>query len=282
MRRLQLPWAVALALILTPLVVGAADESAGATSTAPAVHHAGQTLAYVLHGHMTQSIDGHDPYGQKIHEKGNPAAIDGSEHISIRNVSTTTGDLTLRRTGTVVATVSGKHNKPSLRSGYTVMSPDGTIVRDNNKLGGIFLLPLPFLGDRAVRSGLDLSVGDSWDSKLGVKLFGMLASPMLRYQVVATRPFFGVNIYTISAMGSAPMKEPVVTTSGYQLGFASGTAWMTLHADYDAVNRRVVSMNVDVRDTLQLFGPNNKLAGTVRDHERYDVALDATSLMAGR
>lgn len=246
-----------------------------------AAHHVGQTFAYVLHGHMAQSIDGHDPFGQKIHQSGAPAVIDGNERIAIKGVSPATGDLTLRRTGSVVATVSGRHNKPMLRSGWTVLSTYGTIVRDNNKLGGVFLLPLPFLGDRAVRAGLTLTVGDSWEEKFGVKLFGMLAAPDLRYQVTSSSMLLGKNIFTITGSGSVPMKEPIVTNAGYALGEGIGTAWLTLKADYDPVNRRMVSMNVEVRDTLQLFGPNKKVAGTVRDRQRYDVALDAVSLMAG-
>ena len=268
--------ALGLACIASPALVAGAPAPAN-----QAAHHVGQTFAYVLHGRMGQSIDGKDPYGQKIHQKAAPAIIDGNERISIKGISVDTGNLTLRRTGSVVATVSGRHNKPALRSGVTVVSQYGTIVRDNNKLGGVFLLPVPFLGDRAVRSGLDLAVNDAWQGKFGVKLFGMLASPIMRYQVTGTSTLLGLNIFTISGTGSVPMKEPIVSNAGYALGQASGTAWLTMKADYDPVNRRVVSMNVEINDTLQLFGPNNRIAGTVRDRQRYDVSLDAISLMAG-
>lgn len=267
---------VALAFMASSGALGAPGAQAQQT------HRIGQTYTYVLHGRMSQSINGHDPLGAKVRQPAAPAAIDGSENIAIKSISSATGAMTLRRTGTMVATVSGKHDKPLLHAGVTVVDLYGAVVRDNNKLGGVFLLPLPFLADRAMKSGLDLSVGDQWSGKLGVKLFGMLATPLLRYQVVGTSSLPGIKLFKISATGTAPMKEPIVSNSGYALGFASGTAWVTLQAEYDPVNRRVVSLKVDVRDTLQLFGPNSKLAGMVRDRERYDVSLDAASLMASR
>jgi len=229
---------------------------------------------------MAQSVAGRDPFGHKIAQAGLPTAIDAKETIAISSVSPATLDLTLHRSGSVWATVSGK-KKGITRTAWTEISARGTILRDNNKLGGVFLLPVPFLGDRSMNAGAALNVGDAWSGKLGIKLFGMMASPTMRFRVTGARALLGNIVYSIAASGSAPMKEPIVTNAGYAVGNASGTAWISLTADYDFTSRRAISMTVDVRDTLQLFGPKNKVAGTVRDRQRYAVEIDANSLMAG-
>jgi len=277
MRRLSLLFAIAAAAYVS---AAGADPLPPTAPAAPAAHKVGQTFAYVLQGHVSQSIDGRDPFGHRVHQTGAPTSIDGHENITITGIAPASGSLRLRRSGSVYAIVSG-HKKGVARTAWTIVSPRGSIVRDNNKLGGIFLLPLPFLGSESVKSGAGLSVGDAWGAALPIKLFGMISVPTMRFHVLGARSVLGFDVYTISATGSAPMKEPIVTNAGYAMGYALGTAWLAVRADYDFTNRRVVSMTIDVRDTLQLFGSHNKVAGTVRDRQRYDVALDADSLMAG-
>ena len=98
--------------------------------------------------------------------------------------------------------------------GWSLVDAQGRVVRDSGKLGGLFLLPLPFLGEFAVKAGNDLAIGDQWSGKLGTKLYGMTSQPELHFIVSGTRSVLGVHVFTIAATGTVPMKEPVMTASG--------------------------------------------------------------------
>ena len=160
------------------------------------------------------------------------------------------------------------------------MRDDGSIAKDSGNLGGVFLLPLPFLGDRSVNAGLDLAVGTSWSEKLGTKLYGMMARPSMDFQITGQRLVLGVNVYELDATGSAPMKEPIVSNTGEALGYATGTAHISMHGEYDPLNHRIISMDIEVTDTLHIAG-SGKRTGTVEDHQHYAVELDPASLEVG-
>ncbi len=129
-----------------------------------------------------------------------------------------------------------------------------------------------------MKSGGELAVGDRWSAKLGTKLYGMTARPHLTFTVTAERLISGTKIYSIEASGSAPMKEPVMTASGEPLGYATGTAWISAHFEYDRDNRRLVSMRADLTDTLRYAGPTKHVGGRVKDHQHCEVSLDQSAL----
>jgi hypothetical protein len=103
----------------------------------------------------------------------------------------------------------------------------------------------------------------------------MIARPQMKYTVTGTRLVLGTSVYSIEATGSVPMKEPVVTTTGEMLGYATGKARITLRFDYDRANARVVAMDLRVQDDLNLSGAKKTARGKVSDMQRYLVALDA-------
>jgi hypothetical protein len=185
----------------------------------------------------------------------------------------------LHRSGAITASVAGRPvSKPG--TGWTLVNRDGTVVRDHGTLGGLFLLPLGFLGERAVNGGATIAVGDSWSGKLGTKLYGMTARPQMKFTVTGTRFVLGTSVFSVEATGTVPMKEPVVTNSGDMLGYATGTARITLNFDYDRANARVVAMDLRVQDDLRLSGGKKAARGKVSDTQRYLVALDAGSISA--
>ena len=232
-------------------------------------------LSYTLHGDMTQAVVGRDVFGHKVNLPALPTKVDGQERIVVKEVSNR--GITLKRAGFVTATVSGRAKKLD-GAGWTLISEQGVIVRDKSNLGGLFLLPLAFLGDKAVHDGDELQIGDTWSDRLGTKLFGMTARPSMIYTVSGSRIVLGLSVYTVTATGSVPIKEPVFATAGRPLGSAKGTAQLTMRFDYDRLNRRVLSMELDVKDTLSFTSTSKSGSGTVKDEQRYLVALDAPSI----
>ncbi|MBV8172511.1 MAG: hypothetical protein JO219_11335 [Candidatus Eremiobacteraeota bacterium] len=260
----------------TTLVNGDNTAAAPATETG-AVHRVGDSFDYTVKGSMLQSILANDGLGKKIDQPGLPTALDGREHIAVKQISLQ--GLTLHRSGLIVAIVSNRSEKSSGK-GWTIVRDDGSIAKDSGNLGGVFLLPLPFLGDRSVNAGLDLAVGTSWSEKLGTKLYGMMARPSMDFQITGQRLVLGVNVYELDATGSAPMKEPIVSNTGEALGYATGTAHISMHGEYDPLNHRIISMDIEVTDTLHIAG-SGKRTGTVEDHQHYAVELDPASLEVG-
>jgi hypothetical protein len=292
----------ALALALAPiiasaaafLVIGASNGSQSAAapaavhvaSTASAVpnpgptittHRVGQVFDYSLHGEVGQTISGRDASGRAVDQRAAATTLTGRERIAIKQTSTR--GMTLHRSGAITASVAGRPvSKPG--TGWTLVNSDGTVVRDHGTLGGLFLLPLGFLGERAVNGGATIAVGDSWSGKLGTKLYGMTARPQMKFSVTGTRFVLGTSVFSVQATGTVPMKEPVVTNSGEMLGYATGTAHITLSFDYDRANARVVAMDLRVQDDLRLSGGSKAARGKVSDSQRYLVALDAGSISA--
>jgi hypothetical protein len=253
--------------------------SAAASAVAPVsagTHRVGDAFDYTVHGSMAQSILAHDVLGQRVSQPGTPTALDGREHIAIKQVSDS--GITLHRSGLIVAVVPNAKPQQKAGKSWTLVRDDGSIARDTGNLGGVFLLPLPFLGDKSLNAGSDLQVGSHWTDKLGTRLYGMTARPSMDFQVSGQRLVLGVDVFDVDAEGTVPMKEPVFSNSGEALGYAIGTAHVTVHGQYDHVNHRMLSMDVDVVDSLHLSGSAKHAQGTVSDHQHYVVELDPASL----
>jgi hypothetical protein len=129
-----------------------------------------------------------------------------------------------------------------------------------------------------VKAGNDLVVGDTWSGKLGIKLYAMAAQPTMTFIVTGVRSVLGVHVFTIKATGTVPMHEPVTTPSGESLGYGTGTAHITVEFDYDRDNRRLMSMQTEVIDTLRYSGLSKHAVGRVHDHQTCLVALDPSSM----
>ena len=227
---------------------------------------------------MSQAIDGRDPFGASIRQAAIPTSVEGRERVAIKAI--TVRGLSLHRVGTIVATFRGKSSPAQRGSGWTLVTPDGGVDdRKGSTLGGLFLLPLGFLGERSVDGGSDLQLGARWTAKLGMALFGMTARPRLSFEVVGVRKVFGVTAYSLSATGTAPVREPIVTNDDMALGDAMGTAHVTLRCDYDPQRRRVLSMAIDVTDDLRTK-KTGRGASKIHDHLHYLVALDVSSIQA--
>jgi hypothetical protein len=260
----------------------ASDPAAAAVpSPIPAstiqAHRVGQVYDYSLHGEVGQSISGRDSGGRVVDQRAMATTLTGRERIAIKQTSPR--GMTLHRSGAITATVAGRPvSKPG--TGWTLVNGEGTVVRDQGTLGGLFLLPLGFLGERAVKGGADLAIGDTWTGRLGTKLYGMIARPQMTFRVTGTRLVLGTNVFMIEGTGAVQMKEPVVTNAGAMLGYATGKAHLSLHFDYDRTNARVVAMDLRVTDDLVLTGSAAAAHGTVSDTQRYLVALDAGSISA--
>ncbi|HEY5094649.1 MAG TPA: hypothetical protein VII69_06030 [Candidatus Eremiobacteraceae bacterium] len=270
---------VAANLDVAPFTGSAATVAPSTSDPTAAVsaHRVGQIFNYSLHGEVGQSISGRDATGRTVDQRAITTTLTGRERIAVRQTSPR--GITLHRSGAITASVAGRPvSKPG--TGWTLVNGDGTVVRDHGTLGGLFLLPLGFLGERAVNRGAALSVGSSWSGKLGTKLYGMTARPQMKYSVTGTRYILGTSVFSIVATGSVPMKEPVVTNMGETLGYATGKAYITLHFDYDRANARVVAMDLRVQDDLRLSGTAKAAQGNVSDVQRYLVALDAGSISA--
>ncbi len=286
------PSAYACALaVIAAVIVAAAPHAAAAppSGSAPATpmasptvgaiapHRVGQIYDYSLHGEVGQSIAGNDAFGRKVDQKAMHTTLNGRERIAIKQTSAEA--LTLHRSGAITATVAGRPvSKPG--SGWTLVNRDGIIIRDHGTLGGLFLLPLGFLGERAVKSGDALAIGDTWMGKLGTKLYGMTARPEMTFAVTGMRYVLGTSVFSIESKGTVPMREPVVTNAGMMLGYATGTARLDLRFDYDRANARLVAMDLTVTDSLSLAGSAKSAHGSVVDTQHYLVALDANSISA--
>jgi len=265
-----------LAAGLVALQSAVADGSGPSPTPAPQARYVGETLSYSLSAVMSQSIAGSDAFGKAVNQTSAPTNVKLHESIDITKA--TPQDLSMHRTGTITAVVVGAKPVSKTGQGWTTVTSAGQIVHDSGKLGGLFLLPLPFLADAAMKSGGDLSVGDRWSGKLGTKLYGMTAQPRLVFTVTAESVVSGSKVYSIEATGSVPMKEPVMTASGDPLGYAKGTAEISAHFEYDRDNRRLVFMRAELSDTLHYSGPTKHVSGRVKDHQQCEVSLDQASL----
>lgn len=271
----------AMALAASPAAgASSAGSSLPLATLSPRPHAVGDVYDYSLHGTMSQAIDGRDPFGRAIHQPATPTDLQGRERIAVKKVDGK--GLSLHRAGSIVATFRGRSSPAQHGAGWTLVTPRGDVLdRKGSTLGGLFLLPLSFLADRAVDDGAPPSIGSAWTAKLGMALFGMTAQPRLRFEVTGSRTVFGIVVYTLSASGSAPVKEPVVTNDGIALGDAVGTSHVTLRCDYDPAARRALSMDISVRSDLHIRA-RGKSAGTMTERQHYLVALDAASIDAGR
>lgn len=270
---------VAGRLDIAPVSEPAASVAPASPVPVPAIsaHRVGQIFNYSLHGEVGQSIAARDSAGHTVDQRASTTTLTGRERIAVRQSSAR--GITLHRSGAITASVAGRPvSKPG--TGWTLVNADGTVVRDHGTLGGLFLLPLGFLGERAVNGGAALTVGGSWTGKLGTKLYGMTARPQMTFRVTGTRFVLGTSVFSIEASGSVPMKEPVVTNTGEMLGYATGKAFIALRFDYDRANARVVAMDLRVQDDLNLRGAKTAALGRVSDMQRYLVALDAGSISA--
>lgn len=265
----------AMLLALVPLA-SAADLPAAPVVDSP--YRVGLSLAYELTGNVSQAVSGHDALGQRIDQGWLPTNLIGSETITIQQL--TAPGMVVKRTGTIRASVRGGRPEGRTGIGWSTISDAGVVMRDDSKLGGVFLLPLAFLGDRAVKLGDELHVGDAWSAKLGTKLFGMTARPTLRFVVESvSNASPATPVYTIVAHGSAPLREPVIVGAGRALGWATGTTHLEIRFEYDRANLRVSSMRLHLYDTLK-FGSAHGARGWVNDRQSYHVSLRADSTPA--
>ncbi len=263
---------VAAAVLAIPFNVADVSDT-NSMPVPPQARKVGETFGYTLHAVMSQSIAGKDAFGRKINQATAPSTVKGHEDISV--TKTSDQGLTVHRSGSITAIVPGA--KPFTKDGqsWTLIDNAGIVKRDTGKLGGLFLLPLPFLGDSSMNAGDELKVGDHWSGKLGTKLYGMTARPYMQFTVTGVRSVEGATIYTIDASGTVPMKEPVMTASGDPLGYATGTGHISAQLNYDRDNHRLVSMQAEMRDTLHYTGQTKHIAGSVKDHQQCAVSLDA-------
>ena len=244
----------------------------------PRPHVVGDVYDYSLHGTLSQAIVGKDPFGRAVRQPATPTDLLGRERIAIKSIDGS--GLSLHRSGSIVATFNGRSSPSQHGTGWTLVTPQGDVRdRKGSTLGGLFLLPLAFLADRAVDDGLTPAIGSTWTAKLGMALFGMTAQPRLHFKVTGSRKVLGVLVYTLTATGTAPVKEPVVTNDGIALGDAVGTSRVTLHCDYDPAARRAVSMDIAVAADLDI-SVHGKKTGTLAERQHYLVALDAGSIGA--
>src|SRR5579872_893675 len=239
----------------------------------------GERLDYSLHAVLSQSIAGKDAFGHAIDQALAPTNVKGYERIVVMKIDG--HGVTVHRSGSITATVDDAKPVTTPGQSWSLVDARGRIVRDSGKLGGLFLLPLPFLGETAVKAGDDLAVGDAWTAKLGTKLYAMTAQPVMRFSVTGTRMVLGVHVFTIQATGTVSMREPVMTSSGEPLGYAVGTAKITAEFDYDRDDRRLISLQAVMEDTLHYSGPAKHAGGSVHDRQRWSLALDSSSMTAG-
>jgi hypothetical protein len=242
----------------------------------PPARRVGEELNYSLGAVLNQSIAGRDVFGKKIDQTIAPTTIRGHESITVTKI--TSAGVTVHRRGSITAVVDNTKPVTSPGQGWSLVARSGLVVRDRGKLGGLFLLPLPFLGESAVKAGDDLAVGDAWTAKLGTRLFAMTAQPKMHFVVIGTRSVLGVHVFTIKATGQVPMREPVMTSSGEPLGYAVGTAHITAQFDYDRDNRRLISLQATIEDSLHYTGATKRAVGKVRDRQTWSLALDPSSM----
>ncbi|HXW50648.1 MAG TPA: hypothetical protein VEJ41_01555 [Candidatus Acidoferrales bacterium] len=266
---------VAASLGASPSILADAPQATPIPQTQ--TRKVGEKLDYSLHALLTQTIAGKDAFGRIIDQQAVPTNVKGFERIVVTKVDG--AGVTLHRSGTITVTVDDVRPVITQPQSWSLIDTRGKIVRDSGRLGGFFLLPLPFLGETAVKAGDDLAVGDAWTGKLGTRLFGMMAQPELHFVVTGTRLVFGVQVFTIQATGTVPMREPVMTLSDEALGYATGIAHISAQLDYDRASRRLVSLEAVLLDSLHYNGPH--AGGMVHDHESWSIALDASSMTEG-
>src|SRR5471030_1286614 len=138
---------VAANLDIAPVSDSAATVAPTADPAAAiSAHRVGQIFNYSLHGEVGQSISGRDATGRSVDQRAITTTLTGRERIAVRQTSPR--GITLHRSGAITASVAGRPvSKPG--TGWTLVNGDGTVVRDHGTLGGLFLLPLGFLGERA-------------------------------------------------------------------------------------------------------------------------------------
>lgn len=266
----------ALALTASPARSADSASTLPLPGVSPRPHIVGDVYEYSLHGTLSQAIEGRDPFGHAIHQPATPTDLQGRERIAVKSVDGK--GLSLHRSGSIVATFKGRSSPAQRGAGWTLVTPQGDVLdRKGSTLGGLFLLPLSFLADRAVNGGAMPAIGSAWTAKLGMALFGMTAQPRLRFEVTGSRTVLGVLVYTLAATGTAPVKEPVVTNDGIALGDAMGTSHIDLHCDYDPAARRALSMDIAVKANLAIAA-HGKTHGTLTERQHYLVALDASSI----
>ena len=260
--------------------LGADQDAFPLAGQSPRPHVVGDVYNYTLHGTLSQKIVGRDPFGRTVHQSATPTDVAGRERIAVKFVGAQ--GLSLHRSGSILATFNGKSSPAQSGTGWTLVTPGGNVVdRKGSTLGGLFLLPVGFRGERPVNGGTLPAPGAQWTGKLGMALFGMTAQPRLHFQVVGVRRVFGIAVYTLSAEGSAPVKEPIVTNDGVALGTAKGVAHVELRCDYDPLSLRAVSMEITVTSGLKIAPTAHGGRGSVTDRQRYLVALDAQSMQTG-
>ncbi len=243
----------------------------------PRAHRVGDTFSYTLHGTLSQAIVGKDAFGHPIHQGASPTDLQGRERIAVKSVSDR--GLSLHRSGSILATFNGRSSPAQPGSAWTLVTPEGDVQdRKGSTLGGLFLLPLGFLGERAVNGGATVAIGAHWSGKLGMALFGMVAQPRMRYEVTGSRTIFGVSVYTLRGSGTVAVREPILTNEGVALGNGTGVARVTLRCDYDPLSRRAFAMDIDVASDLHVPPAKASGSGTVTDRQHYLVALDAGSI----
>jgi hypothetical protein len=266
--------AVCIACAAAGRMTAVADPAALPLETAsPVPHAAGDILDYSVRGTMSQSIVGRNPYGGSIRQLGAPTDVLGHERIAFKVVSAR--GLSLHRTGSIMATFRGRSSPAQAGSGWTLVKPDGSVAdRKGSTLGGLFLLPLGFLENRALDGGNPLRAGDRWNAKLGMALYGMAAQPLLHFDVTGSQSVGGISVVVLTATGTAPVKEPIVTNDDVALGTAVGIAHVSLRCDYDPVAQRVVDMQIEVSDELRIAAHGR--GATVQDRQHYVVALDGS------
>jgi len=275
-------WLASAAIGITALVGSPAKGVAEGVSAlpfagvSPRPHVVGDVYDYSLHGTLSQAIVGRDPFGRSVRQPATPTDLRGRERIAVKSVGAS--GLSLHRFGSIVATFKGRSSPSQRGAGWTLVTPQGDVHdRKGSTLGGLFLLPLAFLADRAVDDGLTPAIGSTWSAKLGMALFGMTAQPRLHFHITGSRTVLGVLVYTLAATGTAPVKEPVVTNDGVALGDAVGMSHVTLRCDYDPAARRAVSMDIMVGAKLNISA-RGKRTGTLTERQHYLVALDAGSI----
>ena len=267
-------------IVVASLSAAGADATGSALPLAdasPRPHQVGDIFSYSLHGTLSQAIVGRDAFGRSIRQAAAPTDLQGREKVAVKSI--TTRGLALHRSGSILATFSGRSSPAQPGSAWTLVTPQGDVLdRKGSTLGGLFLLPLGFLGDRAVNGGAAVAIGSHWSGKLGMALFGMIAQPFMRYQVVGSRKVFGVSVVTLSGSGTVGVKEPIVTNEGVALGNGTGRAHVTLHCDYDPLSLRAIAMDIQVVSDLRVRATKQSGSGAVTDRQHYLVALDAGSI----
>jgi len=236
----------------------------------PSGHHVGERESYLLRGEISQGLSGRDFSGRAVNQPAVLTRLDGRERLDI--VGLNGRKLVVRRSGSLVAAVGGKSARRS-GSSLTVLNASGSLARDDGKLGGLFLLPLPFLHDRSLNLAAVLPRGGRFGASLGAPLFGMSAAPTLAFTVLGRRTTAGARVVRFSGTGNAPMKELIVAADGTALGYVIGRAQLTVRCDYDPEHGRVAELEVVLRDRLHLIGKQRRANATVTDYQHYVVTL---------